>query len=186
MVELRFVDAATEEHFADMSLIHALGWRTTYPDAVPAEFMQREITDDRWVKTFRENYKAGTPHGILLYADGRPVCCAVYGPARTDAGLQAGTVCKYNKAGYEGWGEVISFYSHPEEKGKGYGSVLMEEVLRRLKADGFPSCYVYVLRENDGARRFYSRHGFSWDGTHEEIPFPPDALCIDLRYTRKL
>lgn len=186
MVELRFVDAATEEHFADMSLIHALGWRTTYPDAVPAEFMQREITDDRWVKMFRENYKAGTPHGILLYADGRPVCCAVYGPARTDAGLQAGTVCKFNNAGYEGWGEVISFYSHPDEKGKGYGSVLMEEVLRRLKLEGFPSCYVYVLRENDGARRFYSRHGFSWDGTHEEIPFPPDALCIDLRYTRKL
>ena len=83
-------------------------------------------------------------------------------------------------------GEVISFYTHPDETGRGYGGMIMEEVLRRLKESGFPSCYVYVLRENEGARRFYARHGFAWDGTHEEIPFPPDSVCIDLRYTRKL
>ena len=186
MEELRIVDAAAEEHFTAMSLIHALGWRTTYPDAVPADFMEREITDGRWVGTFRNNYETGCAHGVLLYHGERPVCCAVYGPARTDAGLQAGTACTFHNAGYEGWGEVISFYTHPEEKGKGYGSVLMQEVLRRLKEDGYPSCYVYVLRENEGARRFYARHGFAWDGTHEEIPFPPDAVCIDLRYTRAL
>ena len=27
MSQLRFVDACTDEHFAAMSLIHALGWR---------------------------------------------------------------------------------------------------------------------------------------------------------------
>ena len=24
----------------------------------------------------------------------------------------------------------------------------------------------------------------NWDGTHAEIPFPPDAVCVDLRYVR--
>ena len=181
-----FVDATTQEHFSAMSRIHALGWRATYPGAVPADFLAREITDDRWVDSFRENYETGRAHGLLLYVGERPVCCATYGPARTDAGLQAGSVCKFHSEGYEGWGEVISFYAHPNETGKGYGSLLMKEVLRRLKADGFPNCYVYVLRENEGARRFYARHGFAWDGTHEEIPFPPDSVCIDLRYTRSL
>lgn len=183
MDSIRFVDATTQEHFAAMSLIHAMGWRAAYPDAVPAEFMAKEITDDRWIETFRQNYLTGRAHGLLLYAGDKPVCCATYGPARTDAGVQAGSVCKFHNAGYEGWGEVISFYSHPEETGKGYGSLLMDEVLRRLKTDGFSNCYVYVLRENEGARRFYARHGFAWDGTWEEIPFPPDAICIDLRYT---
>ena len=28
--------------------------------------------------------------------------------------------------------------------------------------------------------------GFVWDGTHEDIPFPPDTICVDLRYTRSL
>ena len=58
MDELRFVDACTEEHFKAMSLIHALGWRDTYAEAVPADYMAREITDDRWVEVFRQNYES--------------------------------------------------------------------------------------------------------------------------------
>lgn len=62
----------------------------------------------------------------------------------------------------------------------------MEEALRRLRADGYLNCYVFVLRENEGARRFYARHGFTWDGTEEHIPFPHDMICVDLRYTKQL
>ena len=57
MSRLHFEEARTEEQFAALSLIHALGWRTTYTGAIPADFMAREITDDRWVPTFRENLK---------------------------------------------------------------------------------------------------------------------------------
>ena len=66
------------------------------------------------------------------------------------------------------------------------GPVQMEEALRRLRADGYLNCYVFVLRENEGARRFYARHGFAWDGTEEHIPFPHDMTCVDLRYTKQL
>ena len=52
---LRFVDATEEEHFRAMSLIHALGWRDTYVNAIPADFIEQELTDDRWVNVFREN-----------------------------------------------------------------------------------------------------------------------------------
>ena len=85
-----------------------------------------------------------------------------------------------------GWGEIISFYTDPACTGRGYGSVLMEEALRRLRADGYLNCYVFVLRETEGARRFYARHGFAWDGTEEHIPFPHDMTCVDLRYTKQL
>ena len=85
---------------------------------------------------------------------------------------------------YRGWGEIISFYTDPACTGRGYGSVLMEEALRRLRADDYLNCYVFVLRENEGARRFYARHGFAWDGTEEHIPFPHDMTCVDLRYTK--
>ena len=183
---LRFADACREEHFAAMSLIHALGWRTTYQDAVPADYMAREITDGRWIPFFREDYETGRCHGLLLYRGDTPVACGNYGPARVGASPRQSSLVSFDSRGYEGWGEIISFYTHPDEKGKGYGSLLMEEMLRRLKEDGFPSAYVLVLRENAGARRFYERHGFRWDGTHEDIPFPPDAICVDLRYTRTL
>lgn len=171
---LHFVDACRDEHFEAMSLIHALGWRDTYVGYVPDEYMAREITDDRWVKFFREDYETGRCHGLLLYRNNTPVGCINHGPARNQ------------EPGCEDFGEIISFYTHPAERGNGYGGQLMEEAVRRLGAAGHKHAYVYVLKENEKARRFYTAHGFAWDGTHTLIPFPPDAICVDLRYTREI
>ena len=70
MSALAFVDACSDEHFRAMSLIHALGWRDTYRGYVPDDYMAREITDDRWVPYFREDYQTGRCRGLLLYRDG--------------------------------------------------------------------------------------------------------------------
>ena len=182
---LTLVDACEEKHFIAMSLIHALGWRTTYQDAVPADYMAAEVTDTRWVPFFREDYKSGRCRGLLLYREDTPVCCGTYGPARVGPSPRQSSLVSFDSRGYEDWGEIISFYTHPDEKGKGYGSLLMEEMLRRLRGDGFSQVFVLVLRENARARRFYERHGFAWDGTYEDIPFPHGMVCRDLRYVRK-
>ncbi len=185
--ELRIVEATEQEHFEAMSLIHALGWRDTYVDAVPADWMAEYVTDDRWVETFRGYAQDGVNHGLLLYRGDTPVSCMTYGPARIgDQNHGGGLMVSFDAAGFEGWGEIISFYSHPQERAKSYGGLLMEEALRRMKAQGFEQVYVFVLRENEKSRRFYERHGFCWDGTHQDIPFPPDTICVDLRYCKKL
>lgn len=183
---LRFVDAVKEEHFAAMSLIHARGWRDTYVGAVPQDFLDREITDDRWTAVFRDNYLSQNGcHGLLLYRGDVPVAYINYCPARKD-NYNPGQVCHFHNKGYEDYGEIASFYTDPAQRGKGYGGLLMEEALRRLKAEGFQKVFVFVLRENEKARRFYAAHGFQWDGTHNDIPFPPDTVCVDLRYVRTL
>ena len=182
---LTFVDACKEEHFKAMSLIHALGWRDTYRGFVPDDYMAREITDGRWVNQFRQDYETGRCRGLLLCRDGAPVACLNYGPARTE-NLNAGVASTFPNEAYRGWGEIISFYTHPRERGKGYGGALFEETVRRLRAEGYHDAFVFVLRENEKARRFYARHGFAWDGTHADIPFPPDAVCVDLRYVKHL
>lgn len=63
--EVHIVEAQTEAHFAAMSRIHALGWRAAYPDAVPAQWMEEHITDDRWVDLFRQYAADGVYHGLL-------------------------------------------------------------------------------------------------------------------------
>ena len=183
--DLRLVDAVTEEHFTAMSLIHALGWRDTYKGYVPDEYMAREITDGRWIKVFRENYKTGVCNGLLLYRGGVPVACINYCRARK-SNYNTGEVCTFENAGYEDWGEIASFYTHPAERGKGYGGILMTQALARLKAAGYRNAFVFVLQENEKARKFYAAHGFSWDGTHADIHFPPDTVCVDLRSVRSL
>ena len=73
--ELRIVDACTEEHFRAMSLIHALGWRDTYEDALPAEWMAEHVTDERWVNTFRQYAEEGVT----------TACCCTGGTLRSPA-----------------------------------------------------------------------------------------------------
>ena len=183
--QLKIVEASTQEHFQAMSLIHALGWRDTYVDAVPADFMAAEITDDRWVEVFRKNWEEKVYTGLLLYRGDAPVSCINFGPARME-NYNPGEVCKFDNAAYQGWGEITSFYTHPNERGKGYGAILLDEACRRLKEGGHPSAFVFVLRENEKSRRFYAKHGFAWDGTHADIPFPHDTICVDLRYCKTL
>lgn len=183
---LRFVDACAEEHFRAMSLIHALGWRDTYVDAVPADYMASEITDDRWVEVFRQNYESQNGvHGLLLYRGDVPVSCLNYCKARM-VNYNPGDFCEFDNGAYADWGEIASFYTHPAERGKGYGGLLFEEACRRMKEAGFRNAFVFVLQENRGARRFYAGHGFAWDGTSADIPFPNSPPCHDLRYVKAL
>lgn len=186
MDELRFVDACAEEHFRAMSLIHALGWRDTYVEAVPADYMAREITDDRWVEVFRRNYETRNGvHGLLLYRGEEPVSCLNYCRARA-ASCSGGDTCTFDNTAYADWGEIASFYTHPAERGRGYGGLLFDEACRRMKAEGFQNAFVFVLRENEGGRRFYAAHGFSWDGTSADVPFPNSPPCHELRYVKRL
>ena len=60
----------------------------------------------------------------------------------------------------------------------------MEEVLRRLTTSGYPGCFLYVLRENDRAQRFYEKHGFAWDGHSLVVTLTPDTILTDLRYCK--
>ena len=187
MVEkLRFVEASTEAHFRAMSAIHARGWHAAYPGHVPEDYLREVITEDHWVPYFREDHATGRCRGLLLYAGETPAACCTYGPVRLGPSPRQSEGLVIEGEAYRGWGEIISFYTEPALTGRGYGSRLMEEALRRLAAAGFPACYVFVLRENEGARRFYARHGFSWDGTSVDVPFPHDTVCVDLRYTRTL
>jgi ribosomal protein S18 acetylase RimI-like enzyme len=44
---------------------------------------------------------------------------------------------------------------------QGIGEMLMDELERRLKAKGCIRCYLLVTVENEGAMRFYKKHGWA-------------------------
>lgn len=177
-------DAREEKHFQDMSLLHALGWRAAYRDSIPAEYMSREITDGRWTAIFRKNYEEGVYRGLLLYDGDRPLCCATYGPARVEQSA-GDTICQFSSPDLAAWGELVSLYGHPDCWGQGYGSVVIEEVLNRLRTAGYPGCFLYVLQENNRARRFYEKHGFAWDSHSLKMALTPDTVLTDLRYCKE-
>jgi GNAT superfamily N-acetyltransferase len=66
-------------------------------------------------------------------------------------------------------------YVHPREQGRGVGTALLD-VVKRERPDGFR---LWVFQRNEGARRFYERHGCRLveltDGARNEEN-EPDAL----------
>jgi ribosomal protein S18 acetylase RimI-like enzyme len=72
--------------------------------------------------------------------------------------------------------EVLeSLYVEPEAQNRGVGTALLDKA-KDLRPDGL---YLWVFQRNEGARRFYERHGFRLvkltDGA-ENMEREPDAL----------
>ena len=74
-----------------------------------------------------------------------------------------------------GWDVLEKLYVDPEAQNRGVGTALLDQA-KALRPDGF---VLWVFQKNEGARRFYERHGFRLvkltDGA-ENMEREPDAL----------
>ena len=84
----------------------------------------------------------------------------------TDNGkiIGTGSFCRSRFPQYPDAGEVISIYFLPDFTGKGYGRKLLQAMLDELTKQGFTEAFLWVLEENERARRFYEQVGFSVTG----------------------
>lgn len=74
--------------------------------------------------------------------------------------------------------EIVALHSLPESWGTGLGHALLTEALQRF--DG-KSVQLWVFRDNIRARRFYEKHGLSWDGSQRESKFDG---ALEVRYVK--
>jgi ribosomal protein S18 acetylase RimI-like enzyme len=65
--------------------------------------------------------------------------------------------------------EISAIYLLENYSGKGYGKLLLNWGLDRIKELGYKNVFLWVLKENLNAIRFYERLGFLFDGTEREI-----------------
>lgn len=62
----------------------------------------------------------------------------------------------------------------PERQGRGRGSALLDDALRRCDRDGTPA---YLEATSEANRRLYLRHGFT-DATHIQLPAGPPMWAM--------
>ncbi|MFI7607188.1 GNAT family N-acetyltransferase [Micromonospora sp. NPDC049366] len=82
-------------------------------------------------------------------------------------------------------GLLHAIHLDPAERGRGVGRELMVDALTTMRERGWRRAALWVLAENDHARRFYERGGWSTAGVRREDRIG-SALTVQLRYTRPL
>ena len=136
--------------------VHVGTWREAYRGLLPADFLAGLSIDARerfWDSELRVMPAERMPW--LAESDGQLTGFVSAGPAREiDAGPTDG--------------EVYAIYVLPECWDRGVGRDLLHHAESDLRDHGYAAAYLWVLADNERARRFYERAGWTLDGSRTE------------------
>ncbi|AOY77850.1 GNAT family N-acetyltransferase [Clostridium formicaceticum] len=157
---------ATIDDVKDISRIYALSWKFAYKGIIPQAYLD-ELKEDHWESAFIDWIKDDVLTAQIIFENSKPIGCVAYGKSR-DKSLPD---C----------GEIVSLYLLPKYFGKGYGNKLLDSALSDLKESGYESIYLWVLKDNGRARRFYEKKGMQCNNDEYVLEIMGEHL-IDVRY----
>ena len=175
MVVIRVGSAA---HAAQIAAVQRETWFAAYEGVIAPEVIDRVTVPDDGAR-IRQSFRTRPWQRLLVAVDadagdsgslapGAPaaggiVGYAAFGP-ETDV-LNAPWPYPLTADGEGGRvAELYALYVRPAWWSTGTGRALMEKVLARSAAAGYRFITLWVLRDNQRARRFYERAGFAPDG----------------------
>lgn len=149
--------------------LHAISWRSAYRGIVPDDFLDHDVFADRQT-VWRERMQglATAPAFGIVAEDtlGRMIGF-VYVLPRHDP--VCGTL-------------VDNLHVRPELKGGGIGRMLLQAVVRELGPAHAQPLHLWVLDQNEPAKRFYARLGAEFIDPGMTAPFGgvslPEWRCI--------
>ena len=164
------IKQASESDAAIMSKICCLGWKCSYRGML-SDFLLNDLPEDYWTKDFKHLLKNRLVEAFLILKDSVPAGCIIYSVAREKK--------------FRGYGELIALYIHPDFYRRRYGEILIKRAMNRLYELNMKQSYLWVLKKNKGARKFYKRMGFSCNGDEMDCPVSSREMVTDIRYVYK-
>lgn len=129
-----------------LAYIQTESWKSAFTEIISAENMGK-CTDIVKAEAMYENVlKSGYAEMSILEIDGKPHCIAAWSKARNPQ--------------FSDCAEIICIHSLSENRGKGYGSMMMNHILKEIQDSEYDSVILWVFEKNTRARRFYKNHGF--------------------------
>jgi ribosomal protein S18 acetylase RimI-like enzyme len=139
---IRILDA-TQDDIPTIQSLAEKTWWPTYSSIITAEQIRFMLNKIYSVETLQEVMTNGSQTFIILHDEHGPQGFASYGMRSEDP-----SICKLHK-----------IYVLPENHGKGYGKMLIEEIKKRILALNIQTLDLNVNRFNR-ARSFYEKIGF--------------------------
>jgi ribosomal protein S18 acetylase RimI-like enzyme len=159
------VNKAIESDAESLANVLCRSWRDSYASWIEEAELARRTNVESRKKTFDMMLKEGKATLLLAKWDGIPCGLCCYGPSR-DPDLSDRT-------------EIISLYTLKEYWGKKVGLALMDHALANIES---PGVFLWVIQENQRARKFYEKSGFVQDGSQKSI----FGNVAEVRYQKNL
>lgn len=138
---------ANQQQLIETSLVIKHGWQQAYKGILPADQLAG-LDEHIWQRTLRRPGR----HNILALDDGHIQGVVSYGKPR------------HGEPAMAGLGELMAIYVLPHLQGQGIGSILLRRAETGLAELRFKHFALWVLADNQLARKFYEAHGWQKSG----------------------
>lgn len=162
------IQTATQDDAMAIATMHVASWRETYMGLMPQAMLDSLLVEDqaaRWTRILAKADQAV----FIAERDGAAIGVASSGKQR-DERLRA--------QGFTG--EISAIYVLRNEQGKGVGRRLMAAAALSLCGHGHRAASLWVLQDNQPARRFYERLGGQVCGKRDD--WRESVTFIELAY----
>jgi ribosomal protein S18 acetylase RimI-like enzyme len=149
---------------------HVAAWKAAYRGVFPEEYLNDLTAEDRlpWWRERLASYENVGHHILVVEDDGQVVGFASGGPSDGDDPRAA---------------ELWQLYLDPKAWGRGLGAAVFDELVSRLRSDGFASAVLWVAPENRRARRLYEGRGWVDAGVQKtESLWGIEVAAVKYRY----
>jgi GNAT superfamily N-acetyltransferase len=166
---------ATSTDAQGIAEVHVLSWQWAYRGIIPDSVLDGLSVDARtagWRGVIDGFDVARGSEVWVGERDGRVAGFVLFGPTRDEDGSPD-------------TGEVYAIYLIQDAAGSGLGRRLLALATDRLRSVGFNEATLWVVTQNQRARRFYERAGWRADGGTKEDDFD-GAILEETRYRAPL
>ncbi|MDF2987064.1 MAG: acetyltransferase, N-acetylglutamate synthase [Eubacterium sp.] len=159
------------EDVKSMSYIHSQTWKKAYVDFISEEYLNN-LSDDGWIPLFLRAFREKLHEAAVFEVDGNITGTVTFGQGRkgidserySDNYPYSTGVNPVDSLNYKSGGEIISLYVLPQYWSTKQGYMLTKFAVDALGRQGYGSCYIWVIRDNERAVNFYKRFGFKRTG----------------------
>lgn len=163
---------ATKRDALAIALIHVAGWRAAYRDLMPPAAIEAQTVDQR--RGFWKGVLSSPGAGKVAVVDYEKAVIAFcsYGPTRDADDADAA--------------EIYALYVEPSRWRQGWGRALCEHAAREAALREHRALSLWVLKENNPARKFYELVGYRADGAERTGTKLTGTPFVEIRYRRKI
>lgn len=173
---------ATLDDAPGIAVVHVDSWRSAYRGLLADDLLaglqveQRTKSWSRWLTAalagLPTDSTANVHHRLLVAEEAQRgiIGWTAFGAGRDD--------------GYEQIGELAALYVHPDYWSKRIGHALLTRAEDELRGAGWHQAYLWVLRGNNRAIRFYEQHGWQADGGEKTVETADGHRFDELRHLR--